>query len=107
MLAAAPAPNQPGCSSCREGARRGVARRARDGVGVVAFGVLLALVLVLAAPASVAFGRSSLRTATLTAAITRAMGEAAIPGAIVGVWQRRVPPMSRRSVFATWRRVSR
>jgi D-alanyl-D-alanine carboxypeptidase len=54
--------------------------------------VLVAVVVALAAPASVAFGRSSPRTPTLTAAITRAMGEAAIPGAIVGVRRSHAAP---------------
>ena len=88
MLDALPVPEQRAGGSRREAAGRGVGHLVRDRLQVVGFRAVLALVVVaLAGPARVAFGRSSPRPVALTAAISRVMRQASIPGAIVGVWR--------------------
>jgi D-alanyl-D-alanine carboxypeptidase len=63
---------------------------------IVALGTLVALLLSApAGSAASAHGRSRPRAAALTAAIVRVMRQAAIPGAIVGVWQRGYTPYIR------------
>jgi D-alanyl-D-alanine carboxypeptidase len=95
MLDAVRVSNQPAGRSPRAAARCGLVRLVRGRVGVAALGVLLALVLTMAGPAAVAFGRSSSRSGALTAAIRRVMAQASIPGAVVGVWQRDAAPYVR------------
>jgi D-alanyl-D-alanine carboxypeptidase len=95
MLDALQVPEQPAARPPRGAAGRGVAGAVRGRLGVVGFGALLAVVVALAGPVGVALGRSSPRAAALTAAIKRAMGQASIPGAIVGVWRRGAAPYVR------------
>jgi D-alanyl-D-alanine carboxypeptidase len=85
MLDSPRVPGHPGMAF-GESARRGIARLVHGGIGAVALGAVLALVLALAGPA-VASGQSSPRQAALTEAIERVQRELSIPGAIVGVWQ--------------------
>ena len=73
----------------------GSARSRKGSRAVGAFGVLLALVLVLAGPVAAQFERSNSRTTRLTTAIKRVMRQASLPGATVGVWQQGADPYVR------------
>ncbi len=95
MLNTFEVPDQRTARPRRGGAGDGFTPGARVRLGVVGCGAVLAVVVVLAAPVRVAWGRPSPRAAALTTAITRVMRQESIPGAIVGVWRRGAAPYVR------------
>lgn len=95
MLDTLQVPDKPAAKPSRGAAGHAVARRVRGRLAVVALAAVLAVIVALAGPVGVGWGRSSARAAALTAAIKRAMGQASIPGAIIGVWQRGEGPYVR------------